>query len=308
MGWFERFISQGFNGLIGEQMTIEFQHQSVLSRELIEGLMLVEGGLYLDATVGGGGHSALILSTPKTRVIAIDRDEQAMIATRSRLGSYGDRLHLWQGNFAAYNPGEQRFNGIIADLGVSSAQLDRPERGFSFRHEAPLDMRMDQTGSRTAADLVNTSSEQALADLFYYYGEERYSRRIARHLVNCRPFTTTTELANAIAAILPRSKTGRTRSLSIHPATRVFQALRIAVNEELSALETFLAQAPLWLIPGGRLGIISFHSLEDRIVKHAFRGSELLKVITKKPIQAQSDERRQNSRSRSAKLRIAERC
>jgi 16S rRNA (cytosine1402-N4)-methyltransferase len=289
-------------------MTIEFQHQSVLSRELIEGLKIIENGLYLDATVGGGGHSALILSTPGTHVIAIDRDQQAISATHARLESYGDRLHLWHGNFAAYQPGEQRFNGIIADLGVSSAQLDHPERGFSFRHEAPLDMRMDQTHSHTAADLVNTSSEKALADLFYDYGEERYSRRIARHLINCRPFTTTTELANAIATVLPRSKTGRTRSLPIHPATRVFQALRIAVNEELSSLETFLAQAPLWLIPGGRLGIISFHSLEDRIVKHAFRGSELLKVITKKPIQAQSDERRQNSRSRSAKLRIAERC
>lgn len=284
-----------------------YHHVSVLSRELMEGLAIQEGGLYLDATVGGGGHSELVLAFPETRVIAIDRDRQALTAAQARLQeTYGDRIQFWQGNFADYDPGPQKFHGIFADLGVSSAQLDQPERGFSFRHEAALDMRMDQTYPRTAADLVNRSKEKELADIFYYYGEERHSRRIAKHIVNCRPFETTTQLADAIAAILPRHQTGRTRGTSIHPATRVFQALRIAVNEELKSIETFLTRAPHWLHPGGRIAAISFHSLEDRIVKHTLRGTECLRVLTRKPIQAQPDELRENPRSRSAKLRIAE--
>jgi 16S rRNA (cytosine1402-N4)-methyltransferase len=288
-------------------MQTVYQHISVLARELMEGLAVCENGLYLDATVGGGGHSELILATPGTCVVAIDKDEDAIAATQERLQSYGDRISFWQGNFADYDPGNQKFNGIIADFGVSSAQLDRPERGFSFRHEAPLDMRMDRRHPRTAADLINRSSERALADIFYLYGEERFSRRIAKHIVNCRPFTTTTQLADAIAQIMPRHKTGRTRGTFIHPATRVFQGLRIAVNEELSSIEKFLAKAPLWLIPGGRMGVISFHSLEDRIAKHTLRGTECLKILTPKPICAQPDELRENPRSRSAKLRVAER-
>lgn len=288
---------------MGEQ----FHHISVLSRELMEGLALTEGGLYLDATVGGGGHSELVLALPNTRVIALDRDQDALTAAKARLQeNYGDRIQFWQGNFADYNPGDQQFHGIFADLGVSSAQLDQPERGFSFRHEAALDMRMDQTHPQTAAELVNRSSEKKLADMFFFYGEERHSRRIAKHIVNSRPFETTTQLADAIAAILPRHQTGRTRGTFIHPATRVFQALRIAVNEELKSIETFLAKAPLWLHPGGRIAMISFHSLEDRIVKHTLRETECLKIITRKPIQAQPDEIRQNPRSRSAKLRVAE--
>jgi 16S rRNA (cytosine1402-N4)-methyltransferase len=284
-----------------------FHHVSVLSHELMEGLAIQEGGLYLDATVGGGGHSELVLAIPNTRVIALDRDQDALAASKTRLQEqYGDRIQFWQGNFADYSPGDQKFHGIFADLGVSSAQLDQPERGFSFRHEAALDMRMDQTYPRTAADLVNRSKEKELADIFFFYGEERHSRRIAKHIVNCRPFQTTTQLADAIAAILPRHQTGRTRGTFIHPATRVFQGLRIAVNEELTSIETFLAKAPLWLHPGGRIGIISFHSLEDRIVKHTLRATECLKVLTRKPIQAQPDELRQNPRSRSAKLRVAE--
>jgi 16S rRNA (cytosine1402-N4)-methyltransferase len=284
-----------------------FHHISVLSRELMAGLALQEGGLYLDATVGGGGHSELVLAVPNTKVIALDRDQDALAASKVRLqGRYGDRIQFWQGNFADYNPGDQKFHGIFADLGVSSAQLDQPERGFSFRHEAALDMRMDQTYPRTAADLINRSKEKELADIFFFYGEERHSRRIAKHIVNCRPFQTTTQLADAIAAILPRHQTGRTRGTFIHPATRVFQGLRIAVNEELTSIETFLAKAPLWLHPEGRIGIISFHSLEDRIVKHTLRATECLNVITRKPIQAQPDELRQNPRSRSAKLRLAQ--
>jgi 16S rRNA (cytosine1402-N4)-methyltransferase len=287
-------------------MNETYRHISVLSNELIEGLALQTGGLYLDATVGGGGHSELILSTPGTQVIAIDQDANAIAAARVRLQAYGDRITFWQGNFAHYEP-EQKFHGIIADLGVSSAQLDQPERGFSFRHEAPLDMRMNQTQSLTAADLINTSDERELADIFYHYGEERLSRRIARHIVATRPFETTTELASAVARVMPRHRSGRTRGTPIHPATRVFQALRIAVNAELSSIETFLAKAPLWLQPGGRIEIISFHSLEDRIAKHTLRATECLKVLTSKPIYAQSEELAQNPRSRSAKLRIAER-
>jgi 16S rRNA (cytosine1402-N4)-methyltransferase len=288
-------------------MDESYHHVSVLSRELMEGLTVQDGGLYLDATVGGGGHSELVLAQPNTQVIAIDRDRDALDASRLRLQErYGDRIQFWQGNFADYNPGDQKFHGIFADLGVSSAQLDRPERGFSFRHEAALDMRMDRTHPRTAADVINRSKEKELADIFFFYGEERHSRRIAKHIVNCRPFETTTQLADAIAAILPRHQTGRTRGTFIHPATRVFQGLRIAVNEELKSIETFLAKAPLWLEPGGRIGIISFHSLEDRIVKHALRGTECLKVLTRKPIQAQPDELKENPRSRSAKLRFAE--
>jgi 16S rRNA (cytosine1402-N4)-methyltransferase len=288
-------------------MDESYHHVSVLSRELMEGLAVQDGGLYLDATVGGGGHSELVLAQPHTRVIAIDRDRDALAASKLRLQErYGDRIQFWQGNFADYNPGSQKFHGIFSDLGVSSAQLDRPERGFSFRHEAALDMRMDRTHPRTAADLINRAKEKELADIFFFYGEERHSRRIAKHIVNCRPFETTTQLADAIAAILPRHQTGRTRGTFIHPATRVFQGLRIAVNEELKSIETFLEKAPSWLHPGGRIGIISFHSLEDRIVKHALRGTECLKVLTRKPIQAQPDELSQNPRSRSAKLRFAE--
>jgi 16S rRNA (cytosine1402-N4)-methyltransferase len=196
-----------------------------------------------------------------------------------------------------------QFDGILADLGVSSAQVDRPERGFSFRHSAPLDMRMDTTRLLTAATVVNTWQEAQLAQIFFTYGEERLSRRIARRLVEQRPFRTTTELAEAIAACVPaKYRYGR-----IHPATRVFQALRIAVNRELEVLETFLQKAPHWLKPEGRLAIISFHSLEDRLVKHAFKDSLDLQVITKKPIEAQANETRRNPRSRSAKLRVAQR-
>lgn len=287
-------------------MNAPYLHVPVLPKEIIEGLAPQSGGLYLDATVGGGGHSALILEVSGTRVVALDQDAQAIAAAKVRLQPYRDRITFWQGNFADYES-EQKFDGIIADLGVSSAQLDQPERGFSFRHAAPLDMRMNQAQSLTAADLINTSDERELADIFYHYGEERLSRRIARHIVATRPFETTTELASAVARVMPRHKSGRTRGMPIHPATRVFQALRIAVNSELSSIETFLAKAPLWLRPNGRLCVISFHSLEDRITKHTLRATECLKVLTSKPIYAQSEELDQNPRSRSAKLRIAER-
>ena len=285
-----------------------FEHLSVLSRELIMGLDLPNaslGGRYLDATVGGGGHSELILTQGKEiKLVAIDRDETAIAAVKNRLADYyPQQLEFWQGNFADYQPQDLLFDGIIADLGVSSPQLDIAERGFSFRNTAPLDMRMDRSQRTTAAEIVNHWKEVSLANLIYEYGEERLSRRIAKKIVRQRPFQTTTELAEAIASTVP----GKYRHGRIHPATRTFQALRIEVNQELKSLEKFIDRVPNWLKPGGKIGIISFHSLEDRIVKHRFRGSELLDVITKKPITAQPDEQRENPRSRSAKLRFAQR-
>ena len=281
-----------------------FVHVPVLSREVLEGLAVRSGGHYLDATVGGGGHSALILAAaPAVEVTAIDQDEQAIAAAQTKLSEFNGRVQFQRTNFAAFQPGEQKFDGILADLGVSSAQFDIPDRGFSFRHTAPLDMRMDQQQDLTAADIINHWDETKLADIFYTYGEERLSRRIARRIVERRPFETTTALAEAIAYSVPKAyRYGR-----IHPATRVFQALRIAVNQELTVLETFIDRAPHWLKPDGKIAIISFHSLEDRIVKHRFRESELLKVLTKKPILPQDDEVAENVRARSAKLRIAER-
>lgn len=281
-----------------------FVHIPVMARELIEGLAIRPGGYYLDATVGGGGHSRLILETvPDTKVLAIDRDEDALTAAKTNLADYSDRIQFWHGNFAEYQPKNIQFDGIIADLGVSSFHLDTGSRGFSFRQEAELDMRMDRRQSLTAADIINDTEEVELANIFYKYGEERLSRRIAKAIVERRPFQTTTELAETISRSVPRQY----RYARIHPATRVFQALRIVVNEELKSLETFISLAPNWLKVSGRIGIISFHSLEDRIVKHSLRNSEILKVLTKKPIIAAEDELENNPRSRSAKLRIAER-
>ncbi|WP_017305019.1 16S rRNA (cytosine(1402)-N(4))-methyltransferase RsmH [Spirulina subsalsa] len=278
-----------------------FVHIPVLSQELITGLDVKAGGYYLDATVGGGGHTALILaSAPDVRVMALDRDGEAIAHCQTHLPN---TVQFWQGNFAEYRPLNTPFDGIIADLGVSSPQFDHPQRGFSFQQSAPLDMRMDCRQSLTAADIINHWAESELANIFYHYGEERLSRRIARRIVEKRPLQTTTELADLIASVVPpKYRYGR-----IHPATRVFQALRIAVNGELEALEQFLTQAPTWLKTGGRIGIISFHSLEDRLIKHSFRNNEQLKVLTKKPIMAQAEEQAQNRRSRSAKLRFAER-
>jgi 16S rRNA (cytosine1402-N4)-methyltransferase len=280
----------------------DFFHIPVLSQEIITGLEVGSGGWYLDATTGGGGHSELILqAAPDVNLVALDRDIQALDAAKARLQVYGDRVQFWQGNYADYQPGEQKFDGIIADLGVSSVQLDLAERGFSFRNEAPLDMRMDRSQSTTAADLVNHTSEVELAKIIFTYGEERMSRQIARDIVAGRPFTTTTQLAYTIGGAVPKAyRYGR-----IHPATRTFQALRIAVNQELSSLEKFLAVAPTWLKSGGKIGLISFHSLEDRMIKHTLRENESLKVLTKKPIIATEAELNTNPRARSAKLRWA---
>jgi 16S rRNA (cytosine1402-N4)-methyltransferase len=246
----------------------------------------------------------LLEAYPETIVTAIDRDQSALEAAKISLAPYLDsRLTLWWGNFADYNGQNSSFDGIIADLGVSSPQFDQSERGFSFRHTAALDMRMDRCQSLTAADIINHWQEKELADLFYQYGEERLSRPIARSIVQKRPFTTTTELAAVIASSVPASyRYGR-----IHPATRVFQSLRIAVNQELDSLQQLLNQAPHWLKSGGIIAMISFHSLEDRLIKYGFREDNSLKIITKKPIIPSREEQAKNPRSRSAKLRIAQR-
>lgn len=283
--------------------TVDFKHISVLMEEAIAGLSLKPGGRYLDATVGGGGHSQQILKRlADTTVIALDQDTQAIAAAQERLHDVASRVEFWHGNFSEYDPGDTRFDGILADLGVSSAQFDIAERGFSFRNEAPLDMRMNSHQDLTAADIVNHWDEKQLADIIYQYGEERLSRRIARRIVEKRPLQTTTQLADEIWHSVPRSY----RYGKIHPATRTFQALRIAVNQELDVLTEFLDTAPRWLKPEGRMVIISFHSLEDRIVKHSFRQNEHLKVISKKPIVPTDEECNANPRARSAKLRVAE--
>lgn len=299
--------------LLGNNVSAEFSsieevpafiHIPVLQPEVVEGLNVQPGGHYLDVTVGGGGHSRLILdAAADVKVTALDQDERAIAAAKSNLAEYGDRVQFHHTNFASFNPGDTKFDGILADLGVSSAQLDVGDRGFSFRQEAPLDMRMDQTQELTAAEIVNHWRETDLANLIYTYGEERLSRKIAHRIVEKRPFITTKELTDAIFYSVPPSyRHGR-----IHPATRTFQALRIAVNRELDVLETLMQIAPTWLNLGGRLVLISFHSLEDRIVKHRLKESSLLKVLTKKPIIAGEDEIQANVRARSAKLRIAER-
>lgn len=289
---------------LAEDTPLAFHHIPVLSREVIEGLAVRPGGHYLDVTVGGGGHSRLILEAAvDVQLTAIDQDQAAIIAAQQHLAMYGERVEFIQQNFATYQFPPETYDGILADLGVSSYHLDQPERGFSFRHPANLDMRMNQQQYLTAADIINGWDEGELAKIFFEYGEERLSRRIARRIVERRPLTTTTELAEAIASCVPpKYRYGR-----IHPATRVFQALRIVVNDELNSLVALLAKAPNALLPGGRIVIISFHSLEDRLVKHGLKNSSLLQVLTKKPITANESEMQENGRARSAKLRIGER-
>jgi 16S rRNA (cytosine1402-N4)-methyltransferase len=261
----------------------------------------------LDCTLGGGGHSALLLAAhPRLRVIGLDRDPAARAAAAERLAPYGDRVTIEAANFAGFRP-PVPLVGVLADLGVSSPQLDEPARGFSFRAAGPLDMRMDPGAGETAAELIDRLDESDLADLIYRYGEERLSRRIARRLVAERPWAgsgrTTADLAYAVAGCFPpRARRGR-----IHPATRTFQALRIAVNDELGAVDQLLRHAPDWLLPGGLLAVISFHSLEDRRVKTAFLGDPRLERLSRRPLVAGEEEQRANPRSRSAKLRVARR-
>ena len=285
-------------------MTAQFHHIPVLAEPTIAALEIIPDGVYLDCTVGGGGHSSLILhAAENVSLVGIDRDEMAIAAASQKLNDYAKQVTYWRGNFCEYKPSpDLLFDGILADLGVSSTQFDVAERGFSFRESGDRDMRMDNRQTLTAAEIVNHYKEVELANIIFKFGEERLSRRIASQIVEKRPFKTTLELANAIAACVPSSyRHGR-----IHPATRTFQALRIAVNRELESLEKWLTVAPNWLKTGGKIAVITFHSLEDRIVKHTFREDERLQVLTKKVIIATDEENKANPRARSAKLRIAQ--
>ena len=289
-------------------------HVPVLTAEVLRQLRPERGGVFVDCTVGLGGHSRALLEAGATRLLGLDRDEDALTEARSALSAFADRVELVHADYRTLEDvldrrGIERVDGALADLGVSSMQFDAPGRGFSFQRDEPLDMRMDRTSPETAATLIAGSSEQELADTIYAYGEERFSRRIARALVAARreaPIDTTGRLAAIVRRAVP------TRGYSrIDPATRTFQAFRIWVNRELEGLDRFLEAAARRLRVGARLVIITFHSLEDRIVKHTLRAlaqsqDATLKVLTKKPVVADEDELRRNPRARSAKLRAAE--
>ncbi len=281
-------------------------HVSVLASEVLRLLDPQPGQTWVDATVGAGGHSRLIAERlgEAGRLFGLDQDPTMLNLARSRLV---DRpVTLVHANFdqlldVLANAGIPAVDGVLADLGFASDQLAQIERGFSFRENGPLDMRLDPTSGQPAAVMVNTMSEAGLADVFWEFGEERHSRRVAKRIVERRhqkPFETTAELADAVRSCVPRSG-------AIDPATRVFQALRIAVNDELGALDRLLVSLPRIVKPGGKVGIISFHSLEDRRVKQAFRDSPAWLPLTKKPVEADATEIARNPRARSAKLRVA---
>jgi len=300
-------------------------HQPVLYQEIIHALQPKRGGRYVDGTLGAGGHARGILEAcaPDGQLLGLDVDPQAVTIARKNLAPYEGRIHLVQASYTTLSVqlkdlGWDLVDGIVLDLGASSMQFDTAERGFSFMQDAPLDMRFGPHMHQTAADIVNSYLERELADLIYEFGEERDSRKIARAIVKARPLHTTRELAAAIEAVSPR------RGDRIHPATRTFQALRIAVNDELSSIKSVLPQAVTALRSGGRLAVISFHSLEDRIVKEFFREQSrdlvnppyeqiyeiernaILKEVNRKPITSSEEEAMNNPRARSAKLRIAE--
>jgi len=308
-------------------LTSAGQHLPVLLAEVLTGLAVTSGGTYIDGTVGGGGHAAALLeaSAPDGRLLGLDRDPQAVARAQARLQPFGSRVRLIHASYAAleitaHREGFFPADGVLLDLGFSSYQVDDPQRGFAFRHEGPLDMRFDPTaGGPTAGELVNGLPESELAALLWRYGEEPRSRAIARAIVAARPIHSTAQLAGVIVAA-----TGRTGTRSLHPATRSFQALRIAVNGELEALETALPQAVNVLRAGGRLAVITFHSLEDRSVKRFFQQGvhpctcppeapvctcgrqPTLRLITRKPLTPGAAELAANPRSRSAKLRVVE--
>jgi len=303
-------------------------HRPVLLRETIESLAAERGGLFVDCTVGLGGHSEAILqASSDAQVLGFDRDEEALELARKRLADFGGRFRAVHADFRELTrvlatAKVNRPRGILADLGVSSLQLDSPSRGFSFRHEAPLDMRLDMTGGETAAELLDRLSEVEIARIIFEYGEERRSRRIARLIVERRergrPVATTHDLAE-----LAERAVGRSKKRRIHPATRTFQALRIAVNRELENLDQFTADAIDVLEPGGRLAVISFHSLEDRIIKRtllklsgrcqcpprvprcACGAQKAVEILTRRPLTPTESEIAENPRARSAKLRVA---
>jgi 16S rRNA (cytosine1402-N4)-methyltransferase len=289
-------------------------HEPVMVVEAIELLAPARGGLFVDCTVGLGGHARALLEAGATRVLALDRDPDALRIARDALAGFGDRVELVHADYRRLDAvlddrGIARVDGALADLGVSSMQLDAEGRGFSFRRDEPLDMRMDRTTGATAADVVEGLDEQAMANVIFEFGEERYSRRIARAIVAARKVSairTTGQLAAIVRRAVPHRGYQR-----IDPATRTFQALRIFVNRELEELDRFLAVAARRLLAGARLAVITFHSLEDRIVKHAFRalekGEAAVRILTKRPLEPSDDEIRRNPRARSAKLRAIER-
>lgn len=309
---------------------IKFSHVSVLLRECIEALNIKPDGIYVDCTAGGGGHSLEIVKrlTAGGRLIAIDRDEDALRAAGARLADYADRVTFVHSNYAMLQSvladlGIPKADGVLADLGVSSYQLDTAERGFSYMQDAPLDMRMDREQPLSARDVVNTYSEEELRRILYDFGEEKFARNIAANIVKKRserPIETTLELAELVKASMPKTA----REGGHHPAKRTFQAIRIEVNSELSSIPPALDAAVHALNPGGRIAVITFHSLEDRLVKQKFAAlssgctcprefpvcvcgkKPVVRVITKKPVTAGEDELEVNPRSRSAKLRVAE--
>jgi len=289
-------------------------HVPVMTAEVLHVLRPAQGGLFVDCTVGLGGHSRALLEAGATRIIGLDRDPDALAQARETLAPWGDRVELVHADYRALDEVLDRrqiahVDGALADLGVSSLQFDAPGRGFSFQRDEPLDMRMDRTSGDTASDLVARSTERELADAIFLYGEERFSRRIARALIEARdetPIDTTGRLASIVRRSVPRRGPMR-----IDPATRTFQALRIWVNRELEGLDRFLEAAARRLRGGARLVVIAFHSLEDRIVKHTLRALHqrdgLVRVLTKKPLVPNDEEVERNPRARSAKLRAAER-
>ena len=295
-------------------MTNGPRHEPVLAEETVTLVAASHGGLFVDCTLGLGGHTRALLEAGATRVIGLDRDTDALALAATALAEFGDRVELVHSDYRQLGRVlEARsiagVDGILADLGLSSLQLDAEGRGFSFRRDEPLDMRMDRTAGPTAADLLAGAGEQELADAIFKYGEERFSRRIARALVEARR-TARVETTGQLAAIVRRAIPHRGYQ-RIDPATRTFQALRIWVNDELEGLGTFLAEAAGFLLAGARFAGITFHSLEDRIVKHGFRtlaaGESALRVLTRKPIVPGEAEVTRNPRARSAKLRVIER-
>lgn len=291
-------------------------HVPVLVDAAVAALQAGRGGVFVDCTVGLGGHTRALLEAGAGRVIGLDRDRDALSLAAEHLAAWGDRVTLVHSDFREFatvlaSCGITEVAGVLADLGVSSLQFDAPGRGFSFRVDEPLDMRMDQSTGNDAATWLATCPEGELADVLTRFGEERFARRIARALVwhrETRPIVTTGQLAGVVRRAMPRGRRQR-----IDPATRTFQAIRIAVNRELDGLDAFVHAALARLQIGGRLAIIAFHSLEDRIVKHAFRGAVqdsdgAIRLVTKKPLTPDAEEQDRNPRSRSAKLRVAERA
>ena len=282
--------------------------------EVLRELEPSRGGLFIDCTVGLGGHARAILEAGASRLIGFDRDPAAIEAARGALSGFGDRVVLVHADYRRFDAvlnarGEGKVDGVLADLGVSSMQLDAPGRGFSFRADDPLDMRMDTTAGPTAAEMLRDVDERTLADVIYEFGEERHSRRIARAIVTARdraPIQTTGRLADVVRRALPRKGYMR-----IDPATRTFQAVRIWVNRELDGLDVFVGDVARRLAGGGRMAVIAFHSLEDRIVKHTLRALQQedfgLRIRTKRPVVPEEAEIARNPRSRSAKLRAARR-